>query len=53
MTMKIEPYVPPSNGRCGRGCCWTPYGCGKNLTCPCHPVTHAKYLKELEKLHDE
>jgi len=51
--MRTEPYIPPSNGICKRGCCWTPYGCGRNLTCSCHPVTHAKYLKELEKMNNE
>lgn len=49
MKMKIDPYIPPSNGVCKRGCCWTPYGCGKNLRCVCHPVSHAKWLKDIEK----
>lgn len=49
MRMMTEPYIPPSNGVCKRGCCWTPYGCAKNQVCPCHPRTYNNYLKEKEK----
>lgn len=51
--MQLTPYVPPSDGKCKRGCCWTPYGCGLNRICECHPVSYSNYLKELERQKDE
>lgn len=46
-TMRLEPYVPEDDGKCSRGCCWTPYGCAHSRLCPCHPVTFNKWMKQM------
>lgn len=33
-----ETQVPINDGVCKRGCCWTPYGCGRQKSCDCHEI---------------
>lgn len=29
---------------CARGCCWSPFGCGKARECDCHPAPLTTWL---------
>lgn len=31
-------HAPVNDGVCKRGCCWTPFGCGRQKTCDCHEI---------------
>jgi hypothetical protein len=37
----------PESRRCKRGCCWSPYACGKQYACTCHHETHTAYAAQL------
>jgi len=48
-------YSPSSQPRektlpCGRGCCWTPFGCGRQKSCACHrPEPYLMIMEEGKK----
>lgn len=37
---------------CRRGCCWSPYACGTQRNCACHPPTLAAWLGAQEPVPD-
>ncbi len=44
-----EP-VSRSRDVCRRGCCWTPFMCGRGLECACHGVTAAGLVAEWDAM---